>query len=311
MPLTISEFTNFAKNYVRNLGQTHIFLSKISESLENEPVADVVAIVKSIRGGTWGGTVLHYAAINGHTELIATILKDMSKEEKFEVLSLGNTNSTNVLQEAAGNSKVKTLKFLLESVDYVMAVQLIEHTTSHGYTTIHRASFTATGIYDANILEMLLNFAPDAKAMLFKQTSTGFTALHESLFYQEVAAVRLILSRLPTIQEKERIMTIRAKSGNTVLHTAARSGNNPEPIDMLLDPLPTTLRKQLLSTVNDKGHTPKALATQYSHDSVVKVLQYYEDHDVPSNMGLSIISSTAKDLNEYCQVLIQIRCCSG
>ena len=116
---------------------------------------------------------------------------------------------------------------------------------------------------------MLLNFAPDAKAMLFKQTSTGFTALHESLFYQEVAAVRLILSRLPTIQEKERIMTIRAKSGNTVLHTAARSGNNPEPIDMLLDPLPTTLRKQLLSTVNDEGHTPKALATQYSHDNVV------------------------------------------
>ena len=28
-------------------------------------------------------------------------------------------------------------------------------------------------------------------------------------------------------------------------------------------------------------------------------------------MGLSKISSTAKDLNEYCQVLIHIRCCSG
>ena len=30
-----------------------------------------------------------------------------------------------------------------------------------------------------------------------------------------------------------------------------------------------------------------------------------------TKMGLSIISSTAKDLNQYCQVLIQIRCCSA
>ena len=144
--------------------------------------SEVVDILMNTKGGRWGGTLLHYTAGHGHTKL--------TEEQRFNLLSMVNHDSTNVLQEAAGNSRVETLRYLLDSVDHIMSVHLIQHKTSINYTTIHRASFSATGIYNATVLEILLNHYPEAKSLLFKQAQDGSTALNESVYYQEISSVK-------------------------------------------------------------------------------------------------------------------------
>ena len=236
--------------------------------------------------------------------MIKAVLDNLTKVQRFNLLSTENDNLTNALQEAAGNSRVETLRYLLDSVDHIMSVHLIKHKTYFNYTTIHRASFSATGIYNANVLEILLNHYPEAKSLLFEQAQDGSTALHESVYYQEISSVEIILSRLPTVAEKECIMKLKANGGYTVLHTAARYAN-ADIIDMLLEPLHIELRHTLISDTTNDGHTPMmGLARGHNKRRNIHILQFYESQDIATrnydriNSGSSRAEATTSKVLE-------------
>ena len=187
MPQTIAKFQNFVEEYARGDGLVVIHLQYIIEALEVANPSKMVEIMMNTKGGRWGGTLLHYAAVHGHTKLIKAVLNNLTKVQRFNLLSTENDNLTNVLQEAAGNSRVKASRYLLDSVDHIMSVHLIKHKTSFNYTTIH--SFSANGIYNATVLEILFNHYPEAKFLLFEQAQDGSATLHESVYYQEISSV--------------------------------------------------------------------------------------------------------------------------
>lgn len=279
MQQTVIHLTRSAKKYVDRDGLSLFYFNQISDALANISPQNIVETFLDIKGGQWGGTVLHYAAVNGHIKLIEKIFANLSEAERFELLSSTNKDSANVLQEAAGHSQAHTLRFILDSVPNFCSSKLIEHRTSFNYTTVHRASFSVTGNYDVRVLEILLNHAPETKWLLFERTNDGSTAIHESVYYQELTAVQVILSRLPTTTEKMRIMSIQANNGYTVLHTAARY-SNADIIQALLDPLPVTSRVRLLTECANDGRNPLKIALKYNEsrkhrDRVVEILRFY------------------------------------
>lgn len=271
-----TEFIKFVQEHVQSEGNAKITMTALDGLIADIPATRIVEIIKGFKGGRWGGTILHWAALQGQTELIDKILKRVSIEQRFDLIAAGNKDSTNVLQEAAGNSRPDTLKYLLDAIPHEFSIHLIWSECMIGDTAVHRCAFSACSVYNATVMDMVLYHTPDAKQLLFHQNRRGFTPLHYAVFYMENDAVRKIMSRMATDSERQQLIKIKEYVvGYTALHRAAMNSNF-EVIRSMLEPCSPDIRKQLLALTDSNGFTPKQLADRNNRNTNYQILQYYE-----------------------------------
>ena len=268
-------FVNLVKQYVQS--DTHLTITPeaLDEYLEGISAMRLVDIIQQIKGGRWGNTLLHWAALSGNTKLIDTVFKRVSVEQKTELIAEGNDGMTNVIQEAAGNSRPDILRYLLDSIPYEWSIALLKHRCSVGDTAVHRAAFSASSVYDASVMEILLNHTPSAKELLFQQNLRGFTPLHYAVFYMEDSAIQVIMSKMDNEEDSKKLLMIKDFSSYSALHLAA-TNSSQNVIESILDPLCRNTRRQLLGLVSKENLTPKDLAKQSNRVKNYQLLEFYD-----------------------------------
>ncbi|OIT40653.1 PREDICTED: ankyrin repeat-containing protein At5g02620-like [Nicotiana attenuata] len=191
-----------------------------------------------------GETALYVAAENGHTLVVAEMLKHLD----LQIASLVANNGYDAFQVAAKQGHIEVLKELLHSFP-----NLIMATDSSNSTALHTAA--AQGHTDvANLLlEIDSNLAKIAR-------NNGKTVLHTAARMGRLEIVKSLLSRDPEIG-------LRTDSkGQSALHMAVK-GQNVDIVRELIKPNPAVLALE-----DNKGNRALHIATKKGRAQMVQCL---------------------------------------
>nr|XP_016471125.1 PREDICTED: ankyrin repeat-containing protein At5g02620-like [Nicotiana tabacum] len=191
-----------------------------------------------------GETALYVAAENGHTLVVAEMLKYLD----LQIASFVANNGYDAFQVAAKQGHLEILKELLHSFP-----NLIMATDSSNSTALHTAA--AQGHTDVVnlLLEIDLNLAKIAR-------NNGKTVLHTAARMGRLEIVKSLLSRDPEIG-------LRTDSkGQSALHMAVK-GQNVDIVRELIKPNPAVLALE-----DNKGNRALHIATKKGRAQMVQCL---------------------------------------
>ncbi|XP_009601846.1 ankyrin repeat-containing protein At5g02620-like [Nicotiana tomentosiformis] len=214
-----------------------------------------------------GETALYVAAENGHTLVVAEMLKYLD----LQIASFVANNGYDAFQVAAKQGHLEILKELLHSFP-----NLIMATDSSNSTALHTAA--AQGHTDVVnlLLEIDLNLAKIAR-------NNGKTVLHTAARMGRLEIVKSLLSRDPEIG-------LRTDSkGQSALHMAVK-GQNVDIVRELIKPNPAVLALE-----DNKGNRALHIATKKGRAQMVQCLISGECIDLN---GTNKAGETALDIAE-------------
>ena len=80
---TQSQLEKLFREYVDCEGEEAIHISELKSSSQSITSDDLISDLKSIRDESFGNTVVHWAAVNGHLEILKWVFKTFNSKEMF------------------------------------------------------------------------------------------------------------------------------------------------------------------------------------------------------------------------------------
>ncbi|MCD7454258.1 hypothetical protein HAX54_024141 [Datura stramonium] len=262
-----------------------------------------------------GETALYIAAENGHTLVVAEILKHLD----LQVASLVANNGYDAFQVAAKQGHLEVLKELLHSFpNLVMATDSSNSTALHtavaqghvdvvnllleidsnlakiarnnGKTVLH----TAARMGHLEIVKSLLSKDPEIG---FRTDSKGQSALHMAVKGQNIGIV------LELIKPNPSVLALEDNKGNRALHIATKKGR-PQMVQCLI-----SIECIDLNAINKAGETALDIAEKFGMPELVSILKiagaaHSKDHGKPPN-NTKQLKQTVSDIRHDVQSQLQ------
>ena len=158
-----------------------------------------------------GATALHWAAAYGHSEIVRLLIGTYEQDPKAE-----SNNGTMALHLAAAGGYPKTVQLLID-----IHKQDPKTKATNGATALHYAA--ANG--HSEVVQLLIGtYEQDPKT----KSNKGVTALHEAAAGGHIEVVRFLIGTGQLDPE------VKTNDGTTALHYAAANGH-PEVVRLLMD----------------------------------------------------------------------------
>ncbi|KAJ8533608.1 hypothetical protein K7X08_006932 [Anisodus acutangulus] len=262
-----------------------------------------------------GETALYIAAENGHTLVVAEMLKHLD----LQIASLVANNGYDAFQVAAKQGHLEVLKELLHSFpNLVMATDSSNSTALHtaaaqghidvvnllleidsnlakiarnnGKTVLH----TAARMGHLEIVKSLLSKDPEIG---FRTDSKGQSALHMAVKGQNVGIV------LELIKPNPSVLALEDNKGNRALHIATKKGR-PQMVQCLI-----SIECIDLNAINKAGETALDIAEKFGMPELVSILKevgaaHSKDHGKPPN-NTKQLKQTVSDIRHDVQSQLQ------
>ncbi|XP_060179159.1 ankyrin repeat-containing protein At5g02620-like [Lycium barbarum] len=293
-----------------NLGKVKELVGKFDGN-SNQGIKDLLSLQNQ-----QGETALYIAAENGHTLIVAEMLKHLD----LKVASLVANNGYDAFQVAAKQGHLEVLKELLHLFpNLVMATDSSNSTALHtaaaqghvdvvnllleidsnlakiarnnGKTVLH----TASRMGHLEIVKSLLNKDPEIG---FRTDSKGQSALHMAVKGQNVDIV------LELIKPNPAVLSLEDNKGNRALHIATKKGR-PQMVQCLISQIGSIE----LNAINKAGETALDIAEKFGMPELVSILKvagaaHSKDHGKPPN-NTKQLKQTVSDIRHDVQSQLQ------
>ena len=251
---TQSQLEKLFRKYVDCEGEEAIHISELKSSSQSITSDDLISDLKSIRDESFGNTVVHWAAVNGHLEILKWVFIAFNSKEMFCLaMRLKNKRQATPLHWAAKNGHLDTIQFVIANIPATEIVNVLTEQDKLQKTSIHWAA----GNGRVELLEYMLGKIPDEQrtSVLKQQDTFGKAAIHYAAMKGHRLSIRSILSHLPA-EERANTLMLQDKQGETPLHKAAENGQ-VDTIRHLLENIPRQDLQTLLDILNHDKKLPK------------------------------------------------------
>ncbi|CAN4076193.1 unnamed protein product [Withania somnifera] len=262
-----------------------------------------------------GETALYIAAHNGHTLVVAEILKHLD----LQVASLVANNGYDAFQVAAKQGHLEVLNELLRSFpNLVMATDSSNSTALH--TAVAQGHVDIVNLLleiDSNLakiarnngktvlhtaarmghLEIVKSFLSKDPEIGFRTDSKGQSALHMAVKGQNIGIV------LELIKPNPSVLALEDNKGNRALHIATKKGR-PQMVQCLI-----SIECIDINAINKAGETALDIAEKFGMPELVSILKvagaaHSKDHGKPPN-NTKQLKQTVSDIRHDVQSQLQ------